>query len=429
MQMRKNLFLIAGGALAIILAIALVVPLIYWGQTSSGSFIRRVETTPSRLPVQMLELSEDVPLTGSDRENCTYPEGYWLEQISAWPERVTLGNRVYSSAEILAIFNANEDGTSLTLIRSMYVTMLNILHGAQNNAIISTLEDANEWLVDSPPGSSLSDFNRRRGNELASLLNGYNEGVFGPGLCPDAPSPIEAGAAPPRGQALPQTGLSPVPSLAPSSTSTILSQLVEPVQPVETAQPDPTEGFPSLEPTQPPPPPEPTATSTPGYAQNGFCDGTIGSITIDDDLEIPSNATCTLTGTRVMGNISVHRNGVLYASGIFVDGNVKAESANRVDILAGTYIEGNLQISRSAYVQIISTSIDGNLDLDGNTQNLSMVGNTIDGNFLAYNNSGGLLINGNTIHGNLQCKDNSPLPTGAGNLVYGNAEDQCANMR
>jgi hypothetical protein len=55
-------------------------------------------------------------------------------------------------------------------------------------------------------------------------------------------------------------------------------------------------------------------------AEERVCRGALGAITVDN-LRVPQNATCELTGTRVKGTIKVQRNAVLRAAQVRVIGN------------------------------------------------------------------------------------------------------------
>jgi hypothetical protein len=158
------------------------------------------------------------------------------------------------------------------------------------------------------------------------------------------------------------------------------------------------------------------------------CTGSVGAVTIGDNLRVPDNATCTLNGTRVEGNIRVESNATLQATNVFVDGNVQAENAAQVNVLDGSQVEGSVQIVQSGGARVENSAIDSDLYYDENTQSLTAIGNTIGGNLQAFQNTGGVLVRGNVIDGNLQCKENVPAPTGSNNTVHGNAEDQCENL-
>jgi len=143
------------------------------------------------------------------------------------------------------------------------------------------------------------------------------------------------------------------------------------------------------------------------YNENMNDSCSFGAVSIDE-LIVPQNATCTLNGTRVEGNIFVYDNSTLLASDVWVGGNIQADHSARVEVHSGSYVGGNIQVDYSGYLLISSVQISGDLQ--------------------AFNNSGGVSIQNNTIEGNLQCKENYPAPTGGNNTVYGNKEDQCYDL-
>jgi hypothetical protein len=70
-------------------------------------------------------------------------------------------------------------------------------------------------------------------------------------------------------------------------------------------------------------------------AEERSCRGSLGTVTVDN-LRVPQNATCTLTGTRIKGVLKVERNATLVARGIRVVGNVQAENAKNVVVISST---------------------------------------------------------------------------------------------
>jgi len=165
----------------------------------------------------------------------------------------------------------------------------------------------------------------------------------------------------------------------------------------------------------------------PALADDYNCTGSVGAITVDN-LRVPQNATCTLTGTTVEGNVFVENNATLHAYSVRVDGNIQAENAAQVNVYTGSVVGGSVQIVQSGAADIQGVAINSDLYFDDNSQYLNAANNTIGGNLQAFQNTGGVSIVGNTIDGNLQCLSNVPAPTGGGNIVYGSMEDQCADF-
>jgi hypothetical protein len=157
------------------------------------------------------------------------------------------------------------------------------------------------------------------------------------------------------------------------------------------------------------------------------CMDSLGAITVTN-LVVPENASCTLNGTIVDGNIFIQTNATLNAYDVQVNNNIQADNAASVNVYSGSSVSGNIQITGSGAADIQSVDIDNNLSFNENDNALNADNNTIGGNLQAFKNSGGVSIDGNSIGGNLQCKENAPPPTGSGNNVSGNMEDQCANF-
>jgi hypothetical protein len=487
----KRLFIIIGTMIGIF-TVGLGIPLLLVSNqevetafTAAGTRVSEQRPVQTRQPTPALAAS--VP-----EENCTYPLEFWRERPAAWPEHVTVGERNYSREDMIEIFRNPEDNLALDLLRHLYTTFLNVLHGADMLSVEEVILDANTWLTLNPPGSPLSEFNRRRGVELISLLEGYNNGIFGPGICPDAPVIVEIAET--EKTDLPEVAMliteTPTPGSASqqggageSAASPLPPVAVQPVQPPPPTNPPPppTDPPPPPTPTNPPPPPpppsdtpaptlppadtpppphtntpaptEPPTNTPPPPTNTPLPTLPLPTSTLvptlppppppppDDEictgalgavtlnkLTVPAGASCTLNGTRVEGNIDVEAGATLVANSIFTSGNLRGRSASRVEVLSASYVGGNLWIEFGGSARITASSIIGNLIFGSNTSSIEAVSNQVGGNFEAEKNTGGVVIINNTINGNLKCKDNSPPPTGGGNNVGGNAEDQCAGL-
>lgn len=201
------------------------------------------------------------------------------------------------------------------------------------------------------------------------------------------------------------------------------------------------------------------------FANATSCTATLGAESVEK-VYVPRNATCTLDGTRVEGDVKVARGGTLIANSADIEGNVQAEDAAAVSLLAGTFVGGDVQVKRRALVTVTDTRIDGDLQLeesgtslvaddvviggnlqmkkaasaditlvrvDGdlqleeNTAALAATGSDIRGNLQVFKNRGGVTLQDNQVAQALQCKENSPAPTGGGN-VAGEKEEQCSAL-
>ncbi len=167
--------------------------------------------------------------------------------------------------------------------------------------------------------------------------------------------------------------------------------------------------------------------STTAVAEERVCRGTLGPVAVDN-LRVPQNATCTLSGTRVRGTVKVESNATLRARNIMVIGNVQAENARFVAVVEKSRIGGSIQVVQGGGATVADSNVTGDILYDDNRARLSALRNDVGGNVQVFQNTGGVVIRRNVIDGNLQCKANSPPPTGGANTVGGNKEDQCSRL-
>jgi hypothetical protein len=153
--------------------------------------------------------------------------------------------------------------------------------------------------------------------------------------------------------------------------------------------------------------------ATPGTAQadERVCRGSLGAITVDN-LRVPDNATCTLTGTYVKGTIKVESAATLRATNVRVIGNVQAED-HKLVVVKGSRVGGSVQLVQGGTKGVRSATLTSN---------------RVNGDIQLFENRGPQTVSNNRVGGNLQCKENRPAPTGTGNIVDGNKEDQCRNL-
>ncbi len=145
--------------------------------------------------------SSNAQLQSSAANNCTFTQGYWKthgagachsgNNANAWPvSSLTLGNVVYSAAQLCSILNTPAGGNGLlSLAHQLIAAKLNIAYGASSAAILATITAADAQignLVIPPvgggylaPGSTSSKTN---------ALDQWNNGVTGPGHCTEVPT-------------------------------------------------------------------------------------------------------------------------------------------------------------------------------------------------------------------------------------------------
>ena len=168
--------------------------------------------------------------------------------------------------------------------------------------------------------------------------------------------------------------------------------------------------------------------SSPVLGDEINCQGEYGKVELDANIVIA--APCTLNGTTVDGNIRIFAGGSLVAIGAVIDGSIKADTADFID-LQNTEVDGNVDLKDMvgdiSYIR--DSTIDGHVELKKNRSRLRLLRNYIDKNLQADENSGGVVISDNVIDGNLQCKKNSPKPEGSNNMVSGKMKDQCSGLQ
>jgi hypothetical protein len=168
----------------------------------------------------------------------------------------------------------------------------------------------------------------------------------------------------------------------------------------------------------PPPPP---------LTGNVTCVGlTIGAIRLDSVI-VPDNASCTLVGTILNGNVEVGANARLIAEGVNVTGGLTSDGAAELQLGGTSTIGGSVQVQRGDAATIAGAVIRGDLQIDAMPGAVSASANQVTGNLQVIANRGGVALNGNRMGGVMQCKDNLPAPTGSGNVAT-LKEDQCLGL-
>ncbi|HEX7976386.1 MAG TPA: hypothetical protein VF498_18390 [Anaerolineales bacterium] len=190
-------------------------------------------------------------------KNCTYTSEYWQAHADIWlAQNVVIGQYSYAKPDALAILRDASPDLATSILKQFITAVLNTLHGADAAAVQPILNDASEWLTANLSQPVISDADQSNGLSLAQNLEGYNKGVFGPGLCPDQPLlPTSTPSLTPTVTPTPTTPYIPPPvSTTPSATA--------PGRPGGSGGNPPA---PTATPTNPPAPPQPTLapTSTP----------------------------------------------------------------------------------------------------------------------------------------------------------------------
>lgn len=124
-------------------------------------------------------------------KGCTRTQGYWKTHSSGkkfdetWnsvggPNAIFLHGITY-----LAGLDTPPQGDAWFILSKQYIAaILNQAAGADVSAITQTLADALALLTANPPGT-LTDAEQAQATALGATLDSYNNGVIGPGHCPE----------------------------------------------------------------------------------------------------------------------------------------------------------------------------------------------------------------------------------------------------
>jgi hypothetical protein len=132
---------------------------------------------------------------------CTLTQGFWKTHPSAWPvSSLTIGGVSYTKAQLLSILKTSPRGDgSLILAHQMIAAMLNMASGAGSmDSFDDEMADAQSWMSSFKDGDGRLPYKvTSRSNasafadavEMASAMDLYNNGDYGPVHCDDAPPP------------------------------------------------------------------------------------------------------------------------------------------------------------------------------------------------------------------------------------------------
>ena len=124
--------------------------------------------------------------------NCTLTQGFWKNHEEVWPvTSLTLGTVTYNQAQLLSILRTPVAGNGLiSLAHQLIAAKLNVANGAAGSSIAGAISSADALiggLVVPPVGTGTLKTNVT--SSLVGQLDGYNNGVTGPGHCDDTPPP------------------------------------------------------------------------------------------------------------------------------------------------------------------------------------------------------------------------------------------------
>jgi len=136
--------------------------------------------------------------TTFEGDNCTFTQGFWKNHSgikknipNVWPvNSLTIGGIVYTKAELVAIMIAPTAGNGImSLVQQLIAAKLNVLNGADSSSIAQTIIAA-DTLIDNAGGKIVPPFTSpflapAVTSALNNALTNFNEGVSGPGHCPE----------------------------------------------------------------------------------------------------------------------------------------------------------------------------------------------------------------------------------------------------
>ena len=145
---------------------------------------------------------------------------------------------------------------------------------------------------------------------------------------------------------------------------------------------------------------------------------------------MPAGATCTLTGTRIDGDVTVGAGATLQARGMSVGGHLSAQGAAVVTVNSSSTVAGSILLRQGGSATLDQVQVNGNVRLEANQRALSTTRNQVRGSMQIVANQAGVIVRDNVVSGTLECSNNQLAPLGGANQAGGLAA-QCAelNMR
>ncbi len=115
--------------------------------------------------------------------NCAAPIAFWREHPELYPVQLVIAGQVYQSGELKVIFSGQTDDLPTRLQAQLTAAYLNILSGADQSYIETTIFEAYGWVVEHPAGSQIDGSVQEEGTRLYNLLEAYNLGLTGVAPC------------------------------------------------------------------------------------------------------------------------------------------------------------------------------------------------------------------------------------------------------
>ncbi len=191
-----------------------------------------------------------------------------------------------------------------------------------------------------------------------------------------------------------------------------------------------------------------------------ICTGSLGAVTVDGDIEVPTGAACMLLGTTVNGNVNVK--GGLLAGTVHIRADVRADHAKYLGLYGTSTVGGNITAANTTSTPPMPPPVGnvkanflcyiwvgGAVQIQGSSSDSPwVIGDPsacsravqIGGNLEFHNNSGSMsvpgypqtsgLISQNYIGVDLDCQNDTPPASGIphSNTVRGKNLGECSGL-
>lgn len=118
--------------------------------------------------------------------DCVREKAYWKDTSNAWPvASLVVGGKSYTKQEALVILQKSyppSDAPGI-LAQQLIPAKLNVLSGADSDAIEQVITEADAWLKKYPLGSTPTSAQKQAGLALKDKLEAFNKGLAGSPTC------------------------------------------------------------------------------------------------------------------------------------------------------------------------------------------------------------------------------------------------------
>jgi hypothetical protein len=136
------------------------------------------------------------------------------------------------------------------------------------------------------------------------------------------------------------------------------------------------------------------AMAAPAAAEHKFrCDSDVTGVTVRN-VEVPRDATCSLSGVTVTGDVQVGRNAFFEAADSSIAGKVRADRSLTVFLDTGTTVGRSVKTHATTQVFVFNASVGGDLEVEDTSEVVQVCGTTIERGDLEIERSGTDLLVG-----------------------------------